>query len=467
MDITEKDIVIKFEDGCGIQTVNDITKFVGLVKAKCFVSIIDNLNLEANPRSSKTGAVTDAIEETIESSPELFPFMSKGVLLASSDYKNPKESYIKIIPDDPKIEGILDGGHNTLAIGLHILRKSLECNGETLSKGTKKWDDFKKLWFEKRNVIRDYLDKEARENGKDLDFLVPVELLVPKDINDCDCLLSFKNNLFDICEARNNNAELQLSAKANQKGYFDELRQMLEKSNPKIANRIEWKTNDGGEIKAQDLIALAWIPLNMIEPVCAANDNSQMLEGVAPKTLYSGKGACMKQFEKLMTSPDVTDESGDGYKRTLLNEEVKSALKLATEIPTLYDYIYTTFPTYYNAAGGRFNAITAAKRMNDKKKNKKSPFSGEPIETITPDGFIAPLVYGLQALIVKRKENGYTVLRWSQDPMHFLKNNLREIVAGYADILSMCNYDPQKVGKSTQSYKTALDKFKMAIAGIS
>lgn len=126
MDITEKDIVIKFEDGCGIQTVNDITKFVGLAKAKCFVSIIDNLNLEANPRSSKTGAVTDAIEETIESSPELFPFMSKGVLLASSDYKNPKESYIKIIPDDPKIEGILDGGHNTLAIGLHILRKALE-----------------------------------------------------------------------------------------------------------------------------------------------------------------------------------------------------------------------------------------------------------------------------------------------------------------------------------------------------
>ena len=51
--------------------------------------------------------------------------------------------------------------------------------------------------------------------------------------------------------------------------------------------------------------------------------------------------------------------------------------------------------------------------------------------------------------------------------MHFLKNNLREIVAGYADILSMCNYDPQKVGKSTQSYKTALDKFKMAIAGSS
>lgn len=29
MDITEKEIVIKFEDGCGIQTVNDITKFVG------------------------------------------------------------------------------------------------------------------------------------------------------------------------------------------------------------------------------------------------------------------------------------------------------------------------------------------------------------------------------------------------------------------------------------------------------
>lgn len=103
-------IIIKFEESTE-QTVGSITKIVGLVPARFFVSIIDSLNLEANPRSSRTGAVTDAIQETISSSPQLFPFMSKGVLLASSNYEKLERGRIKLLPSDPRIEGILDGGH--------------------------------------------------------------------------------------------------------------------------------------------------------------------------------------------------------------------------------------------------------------------------------------------------------------------------------------------------------------------
>ena len=44
--------------------------------------------------------------------------------------------------------------------------------------------------------------------------------------------------------------------------------------------------------------------------------------------------------------------------------------------------------------------------------------------------------------------------------------NLPQIVAHYAGIFSMCDYDPQKIGKSPQSYAQALAGFKMAIAGI-
>lgn len=129
-------IIIKFEAPAE-QTVGDLTKIVGLVQARFFVSIIDSLNLEANPRASKTGAVTDAIQETISKKPELFPFMSKGVLLASSCYKRLERSRIKIDPVNPKIEGILDGGHNTLAIGLYILEQALDYHGETLSGASK------------------------------------------------------------------------------------------------------------------------------------------------------------------------------------------------------------------------------------------------------------------------------------------------------------------------------------------
>lgn len=50
--------------------------------------------------------------------------------------------------------------------------------------------------------------------------------------------------------------------------------------------------------------------------------------------------------------------------------------------------------------------------------------------------------------------------------MKFLQDNLEGIVRHYAGIFSMCDYDPQKIGKNQQSYAQALSAFKMAMAGI-
>lgn len=466
MVVNNKSIIIKFESG-NEQTVGDITKIVGLVKARFFVSIIDCLNLDANPRSSKTGAVTDAIQETIENYPALFPFMTKGVLLGSSNYERLERGRIKVCPENTQIEGILDGGHNMLAIGLYILEKALEYHDESISRSTKTWDDFKRIWNERRNMVEAYLSSiQKGEETDELDFFVPVELVVPRDLNDTACIYAFKNHLLEICEARNNNAELQLSAKANQKGYFDDLRELLENHNINIANRVEWKTNDGGDVKAQDIIALAWIPLNLINPVRDESNHERIIEKVAPNKLYSGKGACMKQFERLMSSPDVTVESDENYKRELINDEVKSAFEIAVGLPELYDYIYELFPKLYNAAGGRYNSITAAKKINEKRKSKTAPFCGKKVEYIIPDGFIIPLVYGLQALMTKREIDGKEIIVWTQAPMPFLHNNLDKIVANYMEIFSVCDYDPQKIGKASVSYNQALSAFKMAIAGI-
>lgn len=124
------------------------------------------------------------------------------------------------------------------------------------------------------------------------------------------------------------------------------------------------------------------------------------------------------------------------------------------------------FPRHYNAAGGHFNAITAAKKLNEKRKVKTTPFCGREIDTVIPDGFIMPLVYGLQALIVKKKVRGKIKIAWAQPPEPFLQNNLDKIVANYMGIFSVCDYDPQKVGKATVSYNQALGAFKMAVAGI-
>ena len=70
------------------QTVGEITKIVGLTKARYLVPVIDFLDLDANPRSSKTCSVTDAIEDSIEIDPAVFPFKTKGILLAASQYEH-------------------------------------------------------------------------------------------------------------------------------------------------------------------------------------------------------------------------------------------------------------------------------------------------------------------------------------------------------------------------------------------
>ena len=454
-----RNIIIKFES-YNKQTVGQITKINGLMKAKYLISVINNLNLDANPRSSRTGSVTNAIQDSIENDPKLFPMKTKGILLASSNYENLERNRIKLIPQDLRIEGILDGGHNTLAIGLYILKKAMSFKDKSLSNKSKTWEDFKILWDNNMDIINEYLYELKNEpNNSDLDFLIPIELLVPRDMNDESCINSFNNDLLEICAARNNNVQLQVSAKANQKGYFDILEKLIKKYNPNM--KVEWKTNDGGDIKVQDIIALSWIPLNLV-----TDSEGKKIELVAPNKLYSAKGSCLNQFDKLMSSPEVTSESESNYKRALINSEVETAFEITAQLPKLYDYIYTNFPTLYNASGGSYGRINAVKKLNDKRKIKVSPFEGKPIDILSPDGFIVPLVYGLQALMENTIVDGKQQIKWIQDPMEFLEKNLAKIVSEYAGNLGQCDYDPQKVGKSPQNYKQSLAAFKMAIAGI-
>lgn len=457
-------LIIKFEFSSE-QTVGDITKIVGLTEAKYLIPVIDVLDLEANPRSSRTGSVTDAIQDSIESDSEVFPFKTKGILLAASQYERLERNRIKITPANPEIEGILDGGHNTLAIGLYILTRAMAHSGESLPKGAKTWDEFKQLWEANRDLVGEYLDALKNDPGTDaLSFYVPIELLVPGKVDDAASVESFKNNLLEICAARNNNVQLQVSAKANQRGYFDTLKALMDEYNPDINSRIEWKTNDGGDIKAQDIVALAWIPLSLITPV--RDENGRVIEPVLAQNIYSGKGGCLKQFEKLMSSPEVTSETSADYKRKLCNWEVESAFKIAVQLPELYDCIYEAFPKLYNSAGGSYGHITAVKSLNEKRKDKTTPYTGRPIDTISPDGYIVPLVYGLQALMEKQVVAGRHEIGWKREPKDFLQENLEKIVKHYAGIFSMCDYDPQKIGKNPQSYVQALSGFKMALAGI-
>ncbi|WP_173923340.1 hypothetical protein [Agromyces sp. Marseille-P2726] len=455
MEHTQADdsVIIKFEQPAE-QTIRGITRISGFVKARNFVPIIDALDLEANPRSSKVGPVTAAIRESIIDTPDEFPFKTKGILLGAADYERLERGRFRVVFADTETEGILDGGHNTLAIGLHVL--GMTGIPEAQLRKVKLWADFRDLWNENRGVVastRSAASEPRKDHATDdLDFLIPVELIVPEDVDDPGIVEAFSASLLEICAARNNNVQLKAEAKANQHGYYDDLRALLP---AELAGRVEWKTNDGGAIKVADLLALAWIPLGLLDPM-PRDEDGRTVEPPLPQNIYRSKGDCVTRFERLMSSADVTGEIPGVYRRELSSRQVKSALEIASEMPALYDHIYATFPKIYNEQGGKYGRIIAVAKLNAGKRSKVTKYFGAKVDYNSPEGFIVPLVYGLKALMETTDEG---TVRWRTPPYPFLERSLPAVVKQFKLLLAPLQYDPQKVGKAPETYELAYNAF--------
>ena len=150
-------IIVKFED-VAEQINGPVKRLVGFVLAKNMLSVFDAADLDANPRSAKAGAVTQAIIESIETDPTIFPFKTKGILVGSSSFSTLQRHRYELRFMDTQLEGVLDGGHNMLAIGTHILSRVIDDPRQI--KRIKLWDDFKEAWTANRaaiDAIRDRL----------------------------------------------------------------------------------------------------------------------------------------------------------------------------------------------------------------------------------------------------------------------------------------------------------------------
>jgi hypothetical protein len=443
--MTPNELILRFEL-VDSQAEGPVTRLVGFVRARNLLPLFDAADLEANPRSAKVGPVTADIIESIETTPDIFPFKTKGILIAASICRGLERRRYHLTFENTKIEGILDGGHNTLAIGLYLLKQVIE-DARAL-KRIKNWPDFKTAWIENRDKVAALKSGNPSGDGGPLDFLVPVEVLVPTNAEDDASLNQFNASLLEIGAARNNNVELTLETKANKKGFYDELRKALPDD---IAARVEWKTNDGGEVKVRDLIALAWIPLSVIEL-------PKSVSAPTPSTIYRSKGECAKLFDTLMSDAEVSKPTGGEYTHELHSTIVGSALEIAAALPALYDQIYDQFPDAYNDGGaGRFGRLTSVKLAKDMRTKPTSPFTKKSVNYNYPDGFIMPLIFGLKALM-RRADDG-TVVWAVDDPSAFVEANLTSIVRKYRVIIDAFAGDPQKIGKNEGSYALAFDAF--------
>lgn len=429
-------IVLKIQDAS--RQTSKLNKLLGTVSLNSMVDLLSSSGLDANPRLSKVSRVTDDIEESLAKEPDIFHFMSKGILVASSAVEELERNRFRLDFEDPDLEGILDGGHNSLAAGRFILRSVLaarhgEDKAEAMVRPLKTWEKFKKAWNDNLELIKE-------EKAAIPEIRMPIEVIYPSD--EAEGFAYFQEKVLAINAARNNNAELTAEARANKLGYYDEIKVALD---PALVEEVEWKTNDGGRIKVRDLVSLALIPLSRTE----YKEMDQVRR--SPTVIFSSKGQCVDLYDKLMSADGVAEET-KGNIVQVVDPKVKSALAMMKDMPRLFDLIYKMLPDSYNKAGGRFGKIDGVRMAGDGKV-LKSHYYREPIGYTYGDGFMYPLVYGLSSLM-KSTDDG---VRWITDPDDFIKKNMLTIMKSFYAMIAGVNFDPAKVGKSGGAYNLACD----------
>lgn len=432
-------VILKIEQASE-QTYGPVKKYLGLLAPKAFCHLIDVADLAANPRSAKKGAVTTDIGHSLADTPKLFPAKTKGILLATAHYRELDRDRLQLTFTDVDTEGLLDGGHNALGAGLFVLKEAA-VSPEDLRK-VRNWATFIDCWKANRQAI-------AAVEGV-LDFHMPVEVQVPANTRDSDIVDEFQTSLLEIGAARNNNVQLTDETKANKQGLYEELKDFLPQS---LSERVEWKANEGGEIKVRDIIALSWVPLSKLELPDGIRVN--------PNQIYRNKGVCVEAFNKLLRHDEVSTKIDGGYERELKHDGVRSALKVSADLPEIYDKLVQRFPDAYNKAGGSFGRISAVKMFDPEKikeqnpkylrRPPRSPFYDVEMAYTCPDGFVVPLLYGMRALLGTKNGTVY----WQTDVEAFLKKHLGEVMKSYKLVIELGDWDPQKVGKNISAYEFA------------
>lgn len=430
-------IIIKLEQSNALQTSKEgvkINKITSSISPLSLIKLLKEADNKINPRTATENKVTRAIYETLDKSPELFWYKTKGILIATKECRFLERNRVELSFDEPEFEGIMDGGHNTFAIARFLIDKLF---GETF----KDWNKCKAYWADNYDTILKKFN--AEENNPAYRFSIPVEIICPN--NEEGSVEEYYNVISEICSARNSNVELKATALGNQVGCYEYLKEILQNY------PIIWKTGEKGTIKSEDVIAMADIPLLFLQQIGKLPKDVKSFNRV---NAYSSKGQCVTFFNSVLSHEAVASTEKGRFQIT--SELVKSALDMTEDIMKYFDCLYQKFPALYNAHQGSFGRITSVKL--DKEVN---PLFGTQPKSAPyyPDGFIYPLVVGLTSLMTYDEPSN--TIKWKVNPASIDFDFNKIPLTKYIDMIKLIGYDPQKVGKTQLFYIEAADAYRV------
>ena len=406
-----------------------INKMLSSISPIDFIHLLRKADNKVNPRSATRNPITKSIHETLEMSPGLFWYKTKGLLLATKSCELLDRNRVRISLDDVEYEGIMDGGHNAFAIATFVIEKLFD-------KKLSDWKSCKDFW----DANYDDIVKKFNEHSAELPrFSIPVEVIYPKDED--GGVDEYYDHIAEICAARNNNVQLKEGPKANQRGFYDYLKETLD---PKF--EVIWKPGDAGIIKSEDVVSMAALPLMFLQEQGLLPEDIGTLN---PVTVYSQKSKCVNFFNAVLGHDQIS--LTDKGKVVLVNDLVKSALDLTSEIMWFFDKLFIEFPNLYNRVSPRFRGIKAV----DEDKPRVALFRTGTCADTYPPGFMYPLITGVTELF--EVDSTKTRLKWKRAPLTI---NLTELeLDQYVEAIKIVNYDPQNVGKQPLFYAQAKSIF--------
>lgn len=422
-----------------------LRRITGFVKMRNLIGLVTDEDLEANPRHSKRTSITKDILDTLSANPGMMPFYSKGLLVGASEVLERDRHRFQLEFADRQREGVLDGGHNLLAIGITLLYEAGVPEKE-INK-VKVWSDLKECW--NRHLARIEALKSEPSNPT-LDALIPIEIISPsEDAGEAGSPSAFNELIVGICANRNQNAQLAAEAVANQSGTFDVLKRALPAN---ISNEVAWRTNDKGHLDPRTIVALSWVTLATVPTL-----SKYGIQPLGGTTAYSSKAEALNRFSSLMGADGATRRTAEGTSLEVVDPYLESAFKMVNQVLQCYDLIFKGFRAAYNANNGSFGRISAVEKIS-KRKNRTLFSQEEVLYDVPPTGFMMPVVFSLQALV--KVDDANRTLKWLVDPVEFYgdPNNLKELIGALKPIIEMADWDPQRVGKGGASYNSVREK---------